>query len=101
MRTDFTNKLRAVAKKARETVMAWLRRAIARARTLRPYAGKALETAKTRWISCTNKLRAYAGSALGKLRTRFPMLDVYARTLRLHGARLLATVNSGYRAGVA
>ena len=101
MRTDFTNKLRAVGKKARETVMAWLRRAIARARTLRPYAAKALETVKTWWIACTNKLRAYAGSALGKLRTRFPMLDVYARTLRLRGARLLATVNSGYRAGVA
>ena len=95
------DKLRAVAKKARETVMAWLRRAIARARKLRPYATKALETARTWWIACTNGLRAYAGSALEKLRTRFPMLDVYARTLRLHAARLLATVDSGYRAGVA
>jgi len=95
------NELRAVAKKARETVIAWLRRAIARARKLRPYATKALDTARTWWIACTNRLRAYARSALEKLRTRFPMLDVYARTLRLHAARLLATVGSGYRAGVA
>ena len=95
------NELRAVAKKARETVIAWLRRAIARARKLRPYATKALDTARTWWIACTNRLRAYARSALEKLRTRFPMLDVYARTLRLHAARLLATVASGYRAGVA
>jgi hypothetical protein len=95
------NKLRAVAKKARETVMAWLRRAIARARKLRPHAAKALETVKTWWIACTDKLRAHAGGALEKLRARFPMLDAYARTLRLHAARLLATVNRGYRAGVA
>ena len=95
------NELRAVAKKARETVIAWLRRAIARARKLRPYATKVLDAARTWWIACTNRLRAYARSALEKLRTRFPMLDVYARTLRLHAARLLATVVSGYRTGVA
>src|SRR5712691_2145478 len=79
MRSDFTNKLGAVAEKARETVGTWLRRASASA----------------------DKLRAYAGSALGKLRTRFPILDVYARALRLHAARALQAVNTGYRAGVA
>ena len=100
-RTDFVNKLRGVAKKVRETVIAWRRRAIARARKLRPYATKALETVKAWWIACTNRLRAYAGSAREKLRTRFPMLDVYARTLRLHAARVLQTVGSGYRAGLA
>ena len=93
--------LPAVAKKARETVMAWLRRAIALARKLRPHAAKARETVGTWWIACTSTLREYARSALEKLRTRFPMLDVYARALRLHAARLLASVGRGYRAGVA
>src|SRR5258708_12319736 len=99
--TDFMTTLPAVAKKARETVMAWLRRAIALARKLRPQAAKARETVGTWWIACTSTLREYARSALEKLRTRFPMLDVYARALRLHAARLLASVGRGYRAGVA
>ena len=93
--------LPAVAKKARKTVMAWLRRAIALARKLRPHAAKARETVRTWWIACTSTLREYARSALEKLKTRFPMLDVYARALRLHAARLLASVGRGYRAGVA
>src|SRR5882762_4425665 len=76
MRSDLTNKLRAVAKEARETVKAW-------------------------WIAGTNALRAYAGSAFGKIRTRFPILEVYARALRVHAARVLQTVDSGYRAGLA
>src|SRR6266853_1861393 len=101
VRTDFMTTLPAVAKKARETVMAWLRRAIALARKLRPHAAKARETVGTWWIACTSTLREYARSALEKLRTRFPMLDVYARALRLHAARLLASVGRGYRAGVA
>ena len=93
--------LHAVAKKTRETVMAWLRRAIALARKLRPHAAKARETVRTWSIACTSTLREHARSALEKLRTRFPMLDVYARALRLHAARLLASVGRGYRAGVA
>ena len=93
--------LHAVAKKARETVMAWLRRAIALARKLRPHAAKVRETVRTWWIACTSTLREHARSALEKLRTRFPMLDVYARALRLHAARLLASVGRGYRVGVA
>src|SRR6266581_8356466 len=101
MRTDLRNKLRAVAKEARETVMAWLRRAIALGRKLRPYAAKGRETVGTWWIACTSTLREYARSALEKLRTRFPMLDVYARALRVHAVRVLQTVNSGYRAGLA
>src|SRR5260370_24149164 len=101
VRTDFMTTVPAVAKKARETVMAWLRRAIALARKLRPHAAKARETVGTWWIACTSTLREYARSALEKLRTRFPMLDVYARALRLHAARLLASVGRGYRAGVA
>src|SRR6266566_4941826 len=90
MRGDFTNKLRAAAEKARGAGRAWLRAAIARADKLRPYATKTLATFKTLWIAGTNKLR-----------TRFPILDVYARTLRLHAAKALEAVNRGYRAGVA
>ena len=101
MRRDFTNTLRAAAKEARETVGTWLRRATARADKLRPHATKALETVKAWWIAATNELRACAGSALGKIRTRFPLLDVTARALRVHAARVLQAVNSGYRAGVA
>src|SRR5260221_9160922 len=99
--TDFMTTLPAVAKKARETVMAWLRRAIALARQARRPPAKARETVGTWWIACTSTLREYARSALEKLRTRFPMLDIYARALRLHAARLLASVGRGYRAGVA
>src|SRR6266566_4035786 len=76
MRGDFTNKLRAAAEKARGAGRAWLRAAIARADKLRPYATKTLATFKTLWIAGTNKLR-----------TRFPILDVYARALRLHAAK--------------
>ena len=101
MRSDFTNKLGAVAEKARKSVATWLRRASASADMLRPYATRALETLRAWWIACANKLRAHAASALGKLRTRFPVLDVYARALRLHAARALQVVGSGYRAGVA
>ena len=90
MRGDFANKLRAAAEKARGAGRAWLRAAIARADKLRPYATKTLATFKTLWIAGTNKLR-----------TRFPILDVYARALRLHAAHALEAVNRGYRAGVA
>src|SRR5437660_7981882 len=71
------------------------------ANKLRPYASKALQIVKAWWIAGTNKLRARASRALGRLRTRFPILDVYARALRVHAARVLQTVNSGYRAGLA
>jgi len=101
VRSDFTNKLRAAAEKGRETAAAWLRPASASADKLRPYATRVLETVRAWWIACANKLRAYAGSALGELRTRFPILDVYARALRLHAARALQGANSAYSAGVA
>jgi hypothetical protein len=71
-----TGKQGVLAEKARETVSAWLRAAIARARKLRPYATKALETVEIWWIACTSKLRP-------------------------HAARLLETVHGGYRAAVA
>src|SRR5207249_4970725 len=90
MHSDFANKLRAAAEKARGAGRAWLRAAIARADKLGPYATKTLATFKTLWIAGTNKLR-----------TRFPILDVYARALRLHAAHALEAVNRGYRAGVA
>ena len=90
MQNDFANKLRAAAEKARGAGRAWLRAAIARADKLGPYATKTLATFKTLWIAGTNKLR-----------TRFPILDVYARALRLHAAKALEAVNRGYRAGVA
>src|SRR5437773_12232958 len=90
MHSDFANKLRAAAEKARGAGRAWLRAAIARADKLGPYATKTLATFKTLWIAGTNKLR-----------TRFPILDVYERALRLRAAHSLEAVVRGYRVGVA
>jgi hypothetical protein len=101
MRTDFRDKLRAVAKKSRQSVKASLRNVIAQAHKLRPYATKARETVRTWWLAYTSKLRAHAGNALENLKTRFSMLTVHARKLRLRAAQLFEAVHRGYRAGVA
>jgi len=69
-------KRRAPAEKARGTARESLRKLIARADKLRPYAAKALEAVRTGWNAGTSRLRP-------------------------HAAKALETVHGGYRIGVA